>query len=337
MMERASFGGHAVAQRTLVEAIQDGLKEEMARDSRVIVMGEDVGKQGGVFGVTEGLQETYGADRAIDTPLAELGIVGIAIGAALNGLRPVAEIQFADYIHPAFDQIVNEAAKIRYRSNGQDHCPLVIRAPFGAGVGGGLYHSQSVEALFYHIPGLKIVVPADPYDAKGLLKAAIRDDDPVLFFEHKHSYRRYKSDVPDEEYIVPLGKAEIKRRGEDLSVITYGVGVHQALEAAEIVAADVISVEVLDLRSIAPLDHESIASTVRHTNKVIILHEDNKTGGVGAEIAAFIAEELFEDLDGPLLRVAGADTHIPYAPTLESAVIPNVNQVIEAIRRLTAY
>jgi 2-oxoisovalerate dehydrogenase E1 component beta subunit len=337
MMGSVSGGGLSVADRTLVEAIRDGLREEMARDPRVIVMGEDVGKHGGVFGVTEGLQSSFGADRAIDTPLAELGIVGIAIGAALNGLRPVAEIQFADYIHPAFDQIVNEAAKIRYRSNGQNQCPLVVRAPFGAGVGGGLYHSQSVEALFYHVPGLKIVVPSDPYDAKGLLKAAIRDDDPVLFFEHKHSYRRSRAEVPDDDYVVPIGSSCVKRAGTDISVITYGVGVHYALEAAERLSEEGVSVEVLDLRSLAPLDREGIASTVRKTNKALILHEDGKTGGVGAEVSAFIAEELFDELDGPLVRVAGADTHIPYAPSLESVVIPNVEDVITGIRRLAAY
>jgi 2-oxoisovalerate dehydrogenase E1 component beta subunit len=326
-----------VAERTLVEAIRDGLREEMTRDPRVIVMGEDVGKHGGVFGVTEGLQSTFGADRAIDTPLAELGIVGIAIGAALNGLRPVAEIQFADYIHPAFDQIVNEAAKIRYRSNGQNLCPLVVRAPFGAGVSGGLYHSQSVEALFYHVPGLKVVIPSDPYDAKGLLKSAIRDDDPVLFFEHKHSYRRSKAEIPDDDYVLPLGTSAIKRHGTDLSVITYGVGVHHALEAAEQVESEGISVEVLDLRSLAPLDRDGIATTVRKTNKALILHEDSKTGGVGAEVSAYIAESLFEELDGPLVRIGGADSHIPYAPSLEAVVIPHVADVVAGIRRLAAY
>jgi 2-oxoisovalerate dehydrogenase E1 component beta subunit len=296
-----------------------------------------VGKHGGVFGVTEGLQSTFGADRAIDTPLAELGIVGIAIGAALNGLRPVAEIQFADYIHPAFDQIVNEAAKIRYRSNGQNLCPLVVRAPFGAGVSGGLYHSQSVEALFYHVPGLKVVIPSDPYDAKGLLKSAIRDDDPVLFFEHKHSYRRSKAEIPDDDYVLPLGTSAIKRHGTDLSVITYGVGVHHALEAAEQVESEGISVEVLDLRSLAPLDRDGIATTVRKTNKALILHEDSKTGGVGAEVSAYIAESLFEELDGPLVRIGGADSHIPYAPSLEAVVIPHVADVVAGIRRLAAY
>ncbi|MFN0073621.1 MAG: alpha-ketoacid dehydrogenase subunit beta [Chloroflexota bacterium] len=326
-----------MAERTLVEAIRDGLRDEMMRDSSVIVMGEDVGLHGGVFGVTEGLQAQFGSDRAIDTPLAELGIVGVAIGAALNGLRPVAEIQFADYIHPAFDQIVNEAAKIRYRSNGQNHCPLVVRAPFGAGVGGGLYHSQSVEALFYHVPGIKIVVPSDPYDAKGLLKSAIRDDDPVLFFEHKHSYRRGKSDIPETDYTIPIGKAELKRVGSHLSIITYGVGVHLALEAAEVVSTEGIAVEVLDLRTLAPLDHDGIAATVCKTNKVIILHEDGRTGGVGAEVSAFIAESLFEELDGPVIRLAGADSHIPYAPSLEATVIPHVADVIDGIHRLSAY
>lgn len=322
---------------TLLEAVRTALYEEMARDPRVIVLGEDVGKHGGVFRATEGLQQAFGEERVIDTPLAELGIAGVAIGAAMNGLRPVAEIQFADYIHPAFDQIVNEAAKIRYRSNGAFSCPIVVRAPFGAGVHGGLYHSQSVEALFYHVPGLKIVVPSTPYDCKGLLKAAIRDDDPVLFFEHKRSYRRVKGEVPSDDYVVPLGRAEVKREGRDLSVITYGVGVHLALEAAERLAGEGISLEVLDLRTLAPMDREAIAATVVRTNKVLIVHEDNKTGGVGAEVAAFIAEELFENLDGPIVRVAAADCHIPYAPSLEAAVIPNVEDVIAAARRLAAY
>lgn len=322
---------------TLLEAVRTALYEEMARDPRVIVLGEDVGKHGGVFRATEGLQQAFGEERVIDTPLAELGIAGVAIGAAMNGLRPVAEIQFADYIHPAFDQIVNEAAKIRYRSNGAFSCPIVVRAPFGAGVHGGLYHSQSVEALFYHVPGLKIVVPSTPYDCKGLLKAAIRDDDPVLFFEHKRSYRRVKGEVPSDDYVVPLGRAEVKREGRDLSVITYGVGVHLALEAAERLAGEGISLEVLDLRTLAPMDREAIAATVVRTNKVLIVHEDNKTGGVGAEVAAFIAEELFENLDGPIVRVAAADCHIPYAPSLEAAVIPNVEDVVAAARRLAAY
>jgi 2-oxoisovalerate dehydrogenase E1 component beta subunit len=329
--------GSLMALKTLIEAVNEALHEEMERDPSMIVLGEDVGVHGGVFRATDGLQKRFGADRVIDTPLAELSIVGVAIGAAMQGLHPVAEIQFADYIHPAYDQIVNEAAKIRYRSNGSYTCPLVIRAPFGAGVHGGLYHSQSVEALFFHVPGLKIVIPSTPADCKGLLKAAVRDPDPVLFFEHKKSYRRVRGDVPDGDEVIPLGQAEVKRVGSDVTVVTYGVGVHLALEAAERVHAEGISVEVLDLRTLAPLDREAVGRSVGKTNKVLIVHEDNKTGGVGAEIAATIAEEHFEQLDGPILRVAAADTHIPYAPSLEEAVIPNVDDVIIALRRLAAY
>jgi 2-oxoisovalerate dehydrogenase E1 component beta subunit len=326
-----------MAVKTLIEAVTEALREEMERDANVIVLGEDVGVHGGVFRATEGLQKQFGSERVIDTPLAELGIAGVAIGAAMNGLRPVAEIQFADYIHPAFDQIVNEAAKIRYRSNGAFGCPIVVRAPFGAGVHGGLYHSQSVEALFYHVPGLKVVIPSTPYDCKGLLKASIRDPDPVIFFEHKKSYRRIKGEVPEEDYTVPLSVADVKREGSDVSIITYGVGVHLALEAAQTIAGEGVSAEVLDLRTIVPMDKEAIARSVAKTNKVLIVHEDNKTGGVGAEIAATIAEDHFEELDGPILRVAAADTHIPYAPTLEEAVIPNVDDVLTALRRLAAY
>src|SRR5579884_510037 len=323
--------------RTLVEAVREALDEEMARDERVMVLGEDVGVHGGVFRCTEGLQKKYGEYRVLDTPLAELSIVGIAIGAALNGMRPVAKIQFADYIHPAYDQIVNEAAKIRYRSNGTFACPVVFRAPFGAGVHGGLYHSQSVEALFFHVPGLKIVVPSTPYDCKGLLKSAIRDDDPVLFFEHKKSYRRLRGEVPDESYVVPLGKADLKRHGTDLSIITYGIGVHLALEASQRLAAQGIDVEILDLRTLLPLDTEAIHETVARTSKVMILHEDNKTGGIGAEVAAFVAEACFEELDGPILRLAAADTHIPYAPALEEAILPNVDDVVAMAQRLAEY
>ena len=326
-----------MALKTLIEAVNEALHEEMERDPNVIVLGEDVGVHGGVFRATDGLQKRFGADRVIDTPLAELSIVGVAIGAAMQGLHPVAEIQFADYIHPAYDQIVNEAAKIRYRSNGAYTCPLVIRAPFGAGVHGGMYHSQSVEALFFHVPGLKIVIPSSPADCKGLLKSAVRDPDPVLFFEHKKSYRRIRGEVPDGDVTIPLGQAAVKRGGSDITVVTYGVGVHLAIEAAERVEADGISVEVLDLRTLAPLDRETIGRSVGKTNKVLIVHEDNKTGGVGAEIAAIIAEEHFEQLDGPILRVAAADTHIPYAPSLEEAVIPNVDDVEIALRRLAAY
>lgn len=326
-----------MAEKTLIEAIREGLDEEMARDPRVFILGEDVGRKGGVFRATQGLQDKYGEYRCLDTPLAELSIAGIAIGAALNGMRPVAEIQFADYIHPAYDQIVNEAAKIRYRSNGAYGCPVVFRAPFGAGVHGGLYHSQSVEALFFHVPGLKIVVPSTPYDAKGLLKSAIRDDDPVLFFEHKRMYRRVKGEVPEGDFTVPLGVAATRRTGDDISVITYGIGVELALAAADIVEREGLSVDVLDLRTLLPLDREAIASTVKKTGKVLILHEDNKTGGVGAEIAAFVAEEMFEHLDGPIVRVAAADCPIPYNHVLEEAVIPNVDTVVRALRDLAAY
>ena len=326
-----------MALKTLLEAVNEALHEEMERDPSTIVLGEDVGVHGGVFRATDGLQKRFGADRVIDTPLAELGIIGVAIGAAMQGLRPVAEIQFADYIHPAYDQIVNEAAKIRYRSNGAYTCPLVIRAPFGAGVHGGLYHSQSVEALFFHVPGLKIVIPSTPADCKGLLKSAVRDPDPVLFFEHKKSYRRIRGEVPDGDVTIPLGQAEVKREGSDVTIVTYGVGVHLALEAAERVEREGISVEVLDLRTLAPLDKDALARSVGKTNKVLIVHEDNKTGGIGAEIAAIVAEEHFEQLDGPILRVAAADTHIPYAPSLEEAVIPNVDDVEIALRRLAAY
>src|SRR6266508_3900421 len=277
-----------VAEKTLVESVRDALHEEMARDPRVIVMGEDVGRQGGVFGATQGLQERFGRERAIDTPLAELGIVGVAIGAAMNGLRPVAEIQFADYIHPAYDQIVNEAAKIRYRSNGTFSCPVVFRAPFGAGVHGGLYHSQSVEAFFAHVPGLKVVVPSNAADAKGLLKSAVRDDNPVVFLEHKGSYRRERGEVPGADVTVPLGKARLEREGTDVSVITYGVGVRWAREAADAVANDGICVEVLDLRTVHPFDREAVATSVRKTSRAVMVHEANRSFGVGAEIAAFM-------------------------------------------------
>jgi len=326
-----------MAQKTLIEAVNEALAEELERDPSVILLGEDIGAHGGVFRATDGLHKRFGPERVIDTPIAELGIAGVAIGAAMNGLRPVCEIQFADYIHPAYDQIVNEAAKIRYRSNGAFECPIVVRAPFGAGVHGGLYHSQSVEALFYHVPGLKVVIPSTPYDCKGLLKSAIRDPDPVLFFEHKKSYRRWKGEVPDGDYTVPLSQADVKREGDDISVITYGIGVHYALEAADRLDREGVSVEVVDLRTLAPMDKATIGRSISKTNKVLIVHEDNKTGGVGAEIAATLAEDYFEQLDGPILRVAAADAHLPYAPSLEEAIVPNVDDVLAALRRLAAY
>lgn len=321
---------------TMVEAIQEALLEEMERDDRVVVMGEDVGKKGGVFRATYGLQGRFGPLRVLDTPIAEAGIAGMAIGAAMMGLRPVAEFQFADYMHPAFDQIVNQAATVRWRSVGGFGVPAVFRAPFGAGVHGGLYHSQSIEALYCHIPGLKVVVPSTPRDAKGLLKSAIRDDDPVIFFEHKKSYRRYREIVPADETI-PIGVARLDREGTDLSVITYGVGVHHAREAADLLKQDGISVEILDLRTLLPLDRESIARTVRKIGKVLVVHEANRTMGIGAEISAFIAEELFMDLDGPVIRVAADDCHLPYDGPEEDALIPNPQWVVDAARKLVAF
>lgn len=321
---------------TLIEAVNEALQEEMERDPTVVILGEDVGKKGGVFRATQGLQRRFGPLRVLDTPIAEAGIAGMAIGAAMMGLRPVAEFQFADYMHPAFDQIVSQAATIRWRSVGGAQCPAVFRAPFGGGVHGGIYHSQSVEAVYCHIPGLKVVVPATPRDAKGLLKAAIRDEDPVLFFEHKKSYRRYREVVPADE-VIPIGKARLDRPGTDISVITYGVGVHHAREAASALAAEGVSLEILDLRTLAPMDTEAIAATVRKTGKALILHEANKTMGVGAEIAAFIGEELFMDLDGPITRVSAADSHLAYNEPEEDAVIPNPQWVIQAARKLAAF
>ncbi len=328
-----------MALKTIVETVRDTLAAEMGRDERVLVMGEDVGVKGGVFKATEGLLERFGDGRVIDTPLAEDGIVGVAIGAALNGMRPVAEIQFADFIYPAMDQIISEAARMRYRSNGAFGCPLVIRAPYGGGVHGALYHSQSLEAFFFHVPGLKICAPATPRDAKGLLAAAIRDDDPVLFFEHKRLYRSIKAEVADDDFVLPIGRAEVKRDGKDLSVITYGAMLHLALEAAERMAVeDGTSVEVLDLRSLLPLDREAIAATVHKTSRALILHEDTRTGGVGAEVAAFLAEELFDDLDAPVVRLAAPDVPaMPYNHRLEQAFLPRIDGLLAAVRRLADY
>lgn len=327
-----------MAAKTIVEAVHDALREEMARDERVILMGEDVGYKGGVFKVSVGLLDEFGPERVLDTPLAESGIVGAAIGAAINGLLPVAEIQFADFIHPAMDQIINEAAKIRYRSNGDFGCPIVVRAPFGGGIHGALYHSQSVEALFAHIPGLKVVIPSNPYDAKGLLKSAIRDPDPVLFFEHKRTYRLFRQEVPDEDYTVPLGELRVAREGDDLTVVAYGLMLHYCLEAAETVAREGISAEVVDLRTLVPLDKATILDSVKKTGKVLIVHEDTRTGGFGGEIAAVIAEEAFEYLDGPVRRLTGPDVPaMPFNQVLEAEFMPNPERVARAIRDLAAY
>jgi 2-oxoisovalerate dehydrogenase E1 component beta subunit len=325
-----------MATKTVIEALRDALHEEMQRDKRVLVMGEDV-EEGGVFRATEGFLADFGPGRVIDTPLAESLIVGVAIGAALNGMRPVAEIQFADFIHPAMDQIVSEAARMCYRSNGAFTCPMVIRAPCGGGIHGALYHSQNVEALFAHVPGLKVVAPSTPYDVAGLLRAAIRDDDPVLFFEHKKTYRLIKGEVPEEDYVVPIGKANVVRQGKDLSILTYGLAVHQCLEAAEAVAQEV-SVEVVDLRTLAPLDKETILASVSKTGKALIVHEDNLTGGIGGEVAAIIAEEGFDYLDGPVLRLAMPDVPaVPYSPPLEEYCLLNPEKIAAAIRKLAGY
>lgn len=327
-----------MAEKTVIQAIKEAIAEEMERDSRVMIMGEDVGLRGGVFRVTEGLIDKHGEYRVLDTPLAELSIVGIAIGLALNGMRPIAEIQFADFIHPAFDQIVSEMARMRYRSYGTWTCPMVIRAPFGGGIGGGLYHSQSVEAFFAHVPGLKVVIPGTPYDAKGLLKAAVRGEDPVMYFEHKKTYRLVKGEVPDGDYTVPIGEADIKRQGKDLSIITYGLMLHYSLQAAEEVAKEGIDAEVVDLRTIVPLDKETVLNSAKKTGKVLMVHEDNKTGGFGGEIAALIAEEVFEYLDAPVMRLCGPDVPaVPFSPSLQDAFMPNPERITAAVRKLAAY
>lgn len=320
---------------TYLEAVREGMWEEMQRDPTVYILGEDVGVYGGAFKVTAGFQEEFGEDRVIDTPLSESAIVGAAIGSALMGQRPIAEMQFADFIACAFDQIVNMAAKLHYR-NGMP-VPMVIRGPSGAGTHGGPFHSQSPEAWFAHTPGLKVVVPSTPYDAKGLMKASIRDNDPVIYFEHKYLYRRVKGDVPETDYTVPLGKADVKRPGDDMTIVTYGAMVHQSLVAAEELAGDEIDVEVLDLRTILPLDKKAILDSVLKTSKVLIVTEDTLSFGVGAEVAAIIGEEAFENLDGPVTRVAAPDTPVPYAPSLEEAFLPNAAKITAAARELAAY
>lgn len=321
-----------------IDAVIMAMREEMERDSRVFVLGEDVGVKGGVFKATSGLYEQFGEQRVIDTPLAESAIAGVGIGAAMYGMRPIAEMQFADFIMPAINQIISEAAKIRYRSNNDWHCPIVIRAPYGGGVHGALYHSQSVEAIFANQPGLKIVMPSTPYDVKGLLKAAIRDDDPVLFFEHKRAYRLIKEEVPNDDYVLPIGKADVKREGEDVTVITYGLCVHFALQAAERLASDGISVHILDLRTVYPLDQEAIMEAASKTGKVLLITEDNKEGSIISEVSAIIAEKCLFDLDAPIMRLAGPDVPaMPYSPSLEKSFMVNPEKVEKALRDLAAY
>lgn len=321
-----------------IDAITLAMKEEMERDESVFILGEDVGLKGGVFKATQGLYEQFGEERVIDTPLAESAIAGVGIGAAMYGLRPIAEIQFADFILPAVNQIISEASRIRYRSNNDWNCPMVIRAPFGGGVHGALYHSQSVESIFANQPGLKIVIPSTPYDAKGLLKAAIRDDDPVLFFEHKRAYRLIKGEVPEDDYTIEIGKADVKREGEDITVITYGLAVHFALQAAERLEKDGISAHILDLRTIYPLDKEAIIAAAKKTGKVLLVTEDNKEGSIISEVAAIIAEHALFDLDAPIKRLAGPDIPaMPYAPTMEKFFMINPEKVEEAMRELAEF
>jgi len=327
-----------MAEMRMIDAVRAAITEEMERDERVLVLGEDVGRKGGVFGATDGLYARFGEARVLDTPLAESGIVGIAIGAALNGLIPIAEIQFADFIHPAFDQIVSEAARTRYRSNGDWSVPMVIRAPFGGGVHGGLYHSQSIEAFYAHVPGLKVVVPSTPSDAHGLLKAAIRDPDPVLFLEHKKVYRLVTEDVPDGDHLLPIGPAVVRREGTRISCFAWGLMTHFCMHAAADVEGEGISVEVVDLRTLAPLDRDIILASVQKTGKAMVVHEDNLTGGFGAEVAATIAQHGFDSLDGPVVRVAAPDIPaMPFNNPQEEFFMPSPEKIAAAMRSLAAY
>ncbi len=322
-------------QSTYLEAIRQGLWEEMERDPNVFLLGEDIGIYGGAFKVTQGLLERFGDKRVVDTPISEAAIIGAAIGASFMGLRPVAEIQFSDFITCGFDQIVNFAAKSRYRWNAA--APLVVRAPSGGGIHGGPFHSQNPEAWFVHTPGLKVLAPSTAYDAKGLIKSAIRDNDPVIFFEHKALYRKIKEELPEGEYTVPIGKAKVFREGRHISVITYGAMVYVAAEAAAVLDREGVSMEIIDLRTLLPMDEEAVLASVRKTSKAIVLHEATLTGGIGGEISARITEKAFDSLDGPVLRIAAPDTPVPYSPPLELAFLPNVDKLLERARWLLAY
>ncbi len=320
---------------TYVEAIHQALWEEMERDDSVFILGEDVGVYGGAFRVTEGMVKKFGELRVLDTPLSESGFTGAAIGAALVGMRPVVEMQFADFISCAFDQIVNVAAKNHYRWGAKT--PMVIRAPYGGNIHGGAFHSQCPEGWFFHTPGLKLVAPASPYDAKGLLKASIRDDDPVIYLEHKFLYRRIKEEIPEGDYVVPIGKAKIVQEGSDISIITYGAMVHTALDASKQLEKSGISLEIVDLRTLMPLDKETVFDSVKKTNKVIVLYEATRSGGVGAEISALITEDVFNYLDGPIIRISAPDTPVPYSPPMEEYYLPQVEDVIGAVKKLAAF
>lgn len=327
-----------MAVKSYIEAVREAMDEEMTRDERVIVMGEDVGIKGGVFKATDGLHAKYGETRVIDTPLAESAIVGVAIGAAINGMRPIAEIQFQDFIMPAVDQIISEAAKIRYRSNNDFGVPMVVRAPFGGGIHGALYHSQSNEAMFCHIPGLKVVVPSTPGDAKGLLISAIRDPDPVLYFEHKRAYRLIRGEVPEGEHMVDIGTADVKRTGDDIAVFSYGLMVHHCLEAANALSQDGFECEVVDLRSLRPLDRATIVSSARKCGKVLIVQEANLAVSIASEVAAIIAEDCFENLDAPVRRLGGPEVPgVPFSPPLEEFYMITPSKIEAALRDLAAY
>ncbi len=321
--------------RTYLEAISDGLREEMRRDRDVILLGEDIAVFGGAFKITRGFLEEFGEERVIDTPISESGFVGAACGAAIEGLRPIVEFQFADFIACAFDQIVNFAAKAHYRWG--TAVPVVFRGPSGGGFRGGPFHSQNPEAWFTHVPGLKVVQPSTPYDAKGLLKAAVRDNNPVIYFEHKHLYRRIREDVPDEDYIVPLGVADVKREGGDLTIVTYGAMVHESLTVADRLAAEGAECEVIDLRSLCPLDRNTFLESVRKTSRALVVHEAHITSGFGGEVAAIIAQEAFDALDAPVTRVASLDLPVPFSPPLEDAVLPNAEKIYRAAVSVLEY
>lgn len=317
-----------MAKLTYLAAIKQAIYQAMEKDPDVFVLGEDVGKKGGVFGVTQGLQEKFGIERVIDTPLAESNIVGTAIGASMLGKRPIAEIQFAEYILPATNQIMSEGAKMRYRSNNDWSSPITIRAPFGGGIHGALYHSQSIESVFASTPGLTIVIPSTPYDAKGLLLASVESNDPVLYFEHKKAYRLLKEEVPEEYYTVPLGKADVKREGNDITVFTYGLCVNYSLQAADVLAEEGIDVEVVDLRTVYPLDKETIIERAKRTGKILLVTEDNLEGSIMSEVSAIIAENCLFDLDAPIMRLAGPDVpSMPFSPPLEDEFMMNPDKI----------
>ncbi len=323
--------------KTYIEAIHDALFEEMEERETMVILGEDI-QEGGVFRATDGMLDRFGPERVLDTPLAESSIVGVAIGMATNGCLPVAEIQFADFAFPAFNQLISEAAKWRYRSNNGYGCPIVVRMPFGAGIRGALYHSQSIEALLAHVPGLKVVAPSTPYDAKGLLKAAIADPDPVMYFEHKKAYRALKGELPDEDFAVPIGEAALRCEGDDITVISYGLMAHECQLAADDLAGDGIETTLLDLRTLAPLDRNAILDAAKRTGKVLIVHEDNISGGIGAEVAALIVEHAFDYLDAPVRRLCAPDVPaMPFNAAGEDFCVPSRETIVAAMRELAAY